>query len=88
MNFTMLAKLSSDAAAAATGTAARVVSFGQTSGIPFRIQGTTSNPSFSPDMGRAMKNVANEAKETLAKPENVKKAADLIGGLFGRKKQE
>jgi AsmA protein len=88
MNFTMLAKLSSGALANATGTAARVVSFGQTSGIPFRIQGTTSNPSFSPDMGRAMKSVADEVKETATKPENIKKAADLIGGLFGRKKQE
>ena len=88
MNFTMLAKLSSGTMAAATGTMARVVSFGQTSGIPFRIQGTTSNPSFAPDMGRAMKSVGNEIKDTATKPENIKKAADLIGGLFGRKKQE
>jgi AsmA protein len=88
MNFTMLAKLSSGALAAPTGTMARVVSFGQTNGIPFRIQGTTSNPSFAPDMGRAMQSVGNELKETATKPENIKKAADLIGGLFGRKKQE
>jgi AsmA protein len=88
MNFTMLAKLSSGATGAATGTMARVVSFGQTTGIPFRIQGTTSSPSFAPDMGRAMKSVGSELKETATKPENVQKAADFIGGLFGKKKQE
>lgn len=88
MNFVMLAKLSSGALATATGTMARAVSFGQTNGIPFRIQGTTSNPSFAPDMGRTAKAVANELKDTATKPENVQKAADFIGGLFGRKKQE
>jgi AsmA protein len=88
MNFVMLAKLSSGAPATTTGTMSRAVSFGQTNGIPFRIQGTTSNPSFAPDMGRTAKAVANELKETATKPENVQKAADFIGGLFGRKKQE
>jgi AsmA protein len=88
MDFVMLAKLSGGSAGAAGGTMARAVAFGQTSGIPFRIQGTTSNPSFAPDMGRAAKNVANELKETATKPENLQKAADVIGGLFGRKKQE
>jgi len=88
MDFVMLAKLSSGALATSTGTMARAVSFGQTSGIPFRIRGTTSSPAFAPDMGRAVKSVANELKETATKPENVQKAADFIGGLFGRKKQE
>jgi len=87
MDFTMLAKLSSTAMASATGTVAQAVSFGQRSGIPFRIQGTTSSPSFAPDMGRAAKNAANDLKEAAKKPENLEKAADLIGGLFGRKKQ-
>jgi AsmA protein len=88
MNFTMLAKLSSGAMGTATGAVARAVSFGQTSGVPFLIQGTTSNPSFSPDIGRAVKNVANDVKDTVTKPENLQKAADLVGGLFGRKKQQ
>jgi AsmA protein len=88
MNFIMLAKLSSGAMGAATGAVARAVSFGQASGVPFRIQGTTSNPSFSPDMGRAVKNVASDVKDTVTKPENLQKAADIVGGLFGRKKQE
>jgi AsmA protein len=88
MNFTMLAKLRSGALGTATGAVARAVSFGQTSGVPFRIEGTTSNPAFSPDMGRAVKGVANDVKDAVTKPENLQKAADLVGGLFGRKKQE
>ena len=88
MNFAMLARLSSGALSTATGTVARAVSFGQTSGVPFRIEGTTSNPSFSADMGRAVKSVANDVKDAVTKPENLQKAADLVGGLFGRKKQE
>src|SRR5262249_39602504 len=88
MNFAMLARLSSGALSTATGTGARAGSFGQPSGVPFRIEGTTSNPSFSPDMGRAVKSVANDVKDAVTKPENLQKAADLVGGLFGRKKQE
>jgi AsmA protein len=88
MDFRMLAKLASTALAQATGATARAVAFGQTSGIPFKIYGTTSNPQFGADMGRAVKSVANEIKQEATKPENLQKAADFIGGLFGKKKQE
>ena len=57
-------------------------------GIPFRIQGTTKNPSFSPDMGRVVKNAGESLKEAAKNPDNIKKAADAISGFFGRKKQE
>jgi len=57
-------------------------------GIPFRIQGTTKNPSFSPDMGRVVKNATDSLKEAAKNPDNIKKAADALSGLFGRKKQE
>ena len=57
-------------------------------GIPFRIQGTTKNPSFSPDMGRVVKSATDSLKEAAKNPDNIKKAADAISGLFGRKKQE
>lgn len=57
-------------------------------GIPFKIQGTTKNPSFSPDMGRVVKNAGESLKEAAKNPDNIKKAADAISGLFGRKKQE
>lgn len=87
MEFKMLAKLKSGAAGVATGSMARVVSLGQTSGIPFKIQGTTSNPVFVPDVGGAVKNVGNQVKDVVKSPENAKKAAETIGGFFGRKKQ-
>jgi AsmA protein len=57
-------------------------------GIPFRIQGTTKNPSFSPDMGRVVKNAGESLKEAAKNPDNIRKAADAISGLFGRKKTE
>jgi AsmA protein len=57
-------------------------------GIPFKIQGTTKNPSFSPDMGRVVKNATDSLKEAAKNPDNIKKAADALSGLFGRKKQE
>ena len=57
-------------------------------GVPFKIQGTTKNPSFSPDMGRVVKNATESLKEAAKNPDNIKKAADAISGLFGRKKQE
>jgi len=57
-------------------------------GIPFKVQGTTKNPSFTPDMGRVVKNATESLKEAAKNPDNIKKAADAISGLFGRKKQE
>jgi len=76
--FKMLAKLSS--ANAVTGSVARVASLGQpANGIPFHIGGTTSNPTFSPDVTGTVTNV-------LKSPETATKAADLIGGLFKKKK--
>jgi AsmA protein len=57
-------------------------------GIPFKVQGTTKNPTFSPDMGRVVKNATESLKEAAKNPDNIKKAADAISGLFGRKKQE
>ena len=73
MDFAMLVKLS-----ASSGTAESVVraaSLGQrSSGVPFRIQGTTSNPVFVPDVSRAV-------KTALTSEETQKKAADVIGKL-------
>jgi AsmA protein len=78
MDFTMLAKLAGSGAV--TGELSRLASFGQqANGIPFRIQGTTSNPVFVPDVRRAAGNV-------LKSEETRKKATDLLGDLFRRKK--
>ncbi|HUK34045.1 MAG TPA: AsmA family protein [Vicinamibacterales bacterium] len=55
-------------------------------GIPFKIQGTTKNPSFSPDMGRVVKNATESLENAAKNPDNIKKAADALSGLFGKKK--
>lgn len=76
--FVMLAKPASTRGAA--GSVARVASLGQpANGIPFRIEGTTASPVFVPDVSRAVTNV-------LKSDETRKKATDVLGGLFRKKK--
>ena len=78
MDFTMLARLEGSGPIA--GQVSRFASFGQAAnGIPFRIQGTTSNPVFVPDARRAATNV-------LKSEETKKKATELLSGLFRKKK--
>jgi AsmA protein len=78
MDFAMLVRL--NAATGATASVARVASLGQPSnGVPFKIQGTTSNPQFVPDVSRAV-------KSALTSEETQKKAADVLGGLFKKKR--
>jgi AsmA protein len=84
LNFAMLAKLREQARA--SGTVGRIVSFAQTSGVPFKIQGSTSSPSFMPDVGRAAKDAVGGLKDAAQNPDNLKKAADALSDLFGRKK--
>jgi AsmA protein len=78
MNFAMLAKPKEGLIAAPSGGLGQVVAYGQKSGVPFRIQGTTKNPSFVPDVGRAVRDVVKD-------PESLKKAADAIADLFRKK---
>ena len=82
LNFGMVAKLREGAIAAPAAGLARVVSYGQTSGVPFRIQGTTKNPVFVPDVGRA---VTDSLKDAAKNPDNLKKATDALSDLFRRK---
>ena len=89
MNFPMLAKLREGVIATpiSNSTVTKVLSYSQTSGVPFRIQGTTKNPVFVPDVGRAVQSATDSLKEAAKNPDNLKKAADAIGSLF-RKKTE
>jgi len=48
LDFKMLAKL------AGSGSVSQISRFASASGIPFRVQGTTANPVFVPDVGRAV----------------------------------
>ena len=77
LDFRMLAKL----LGAAASQISRVTSLGQpANGIPFRVQGTSANPIFVPDVGRAVSDLAKD-------PETAKKAITALGGLFGGKKR-
>ena len=48
--------------------------------IPFLVQGTTTNPTFRPDVSRTVASL-------LRNPESAKAAVAAIGGLFNRKTQ-
>jgi AsmA protein len=78
LDFAMRAKL---ADSRFVGEVSRIFSLRQpAAGIPFRITGTTANPVFVPDVGRA-------AGDLVASPNTAQKAVDALGGLFGVKKR-
>ena len=59
-------------------------------GIPFKVQGTTSNPEIVPDVAGLAGSYANGLKNG-AIPSNSKdlgQAVDKLGGLLGRKKSQ
>jgi AsmA protein len=81
LNCKMSAKL-----AGAMGAMTSVMSMGNknSTGIPFTITGTTSNPIFLPDVAGM---AGNMTKGAVAAPEGAAKAATgALGGLFGKKK--
>ena len=86
MDFKMLAKLSDSAGAAAQGGVARAVSFAQKAGIPFRVGGTTSNPTFAPDLGSVGSNVKSSLADAAKNPDTLERAKSALGSLFNRKK--
>jgi AsmA protein len=77
LNFAMRAKL---AGSSVLSEVSRVVSLAEPgNGIPFRISGTTTNPVFVPDVGRAV-------GDLVASPDAAGKAAAALGGLFSGKR--
>jgi AsmA protein len=93
LDFKMLAHLGGQSNSSPQAGLAKVASSG---GIPFRIQGTTSNPQFIPDVagivggltGGVTNGLTNGAKSAI--PTNTKdlgEAAGKLGGLFGNKKK-
>jgi len=52
---------------------------GSVRGVPFKIQGTMTNPVFVPDVGGAVTSM-------LKSPDSAVSAAKKLGGLFGKKK--
>jgi AsmA protein len=85
MDFRMLAKLKGGRTPAVTGVSA-VVAFSQRDGIPFRIGGTTSNPTFAPDLGAVSSNVKSGLADAVKNPDTLEKASKALGNLFNRKK--
>jgi len=83
-------KMSANLPGVAGAMTSALTSFGnstksQGGGIPFKIEGTTSNPIFLPDVAGM---AGNFGKGAVKAPENVVGAATgVIGGLFGKKKK-
>jgi AsmA protein len=95
LDFKMLAHLGAQSTSSPQAGLAKVASSG---GIPFKIQGTTANPQFIPDvagivgglaggLGNGITNngLANGAKTAI--PTNTKDLGQALGGLFGNKKK-
>jgi AsmA protein len=85
LDYKMVAKLSNTASP--LGGIAKLASAGSSSGgVPFKIQGTTSNPSFIPDLAGM---TGGLAKGIASAPTQIPGAQNLggaLGGLFGKKK--
>ncbi len=75
LNYKMNAKLASGGM---LGEVSQFASFGQKKGtVPFRIEGTTSNPIFIPDVAGAMGGTLTAPAEGVG---------GILGGIFGKKK--
>lgn len=89
LNYQMVAKLSNSASP--LGGIAKIASAGSSSGgIPFKIGGTTSNPSFTPDLAGLTSGIT---KGITSVPSQIPGTGNLggniggaLGGLFGKKK--
>jgi AsmA protein len=85
LDFKMIAHLGSQ-----SGSAQPLAKAAAGGGIPFKVEGTTSNPQIIPDVGGIVGGYANGLKNG-AIPSNSKdvgQAVDKLGGLLGRKKSQ
>jgi AsmA protein len=65
------------------------ISGGQNGAIPFKVQGTSSQPQFVPDVGAITGNLAKGAAagQIPTTPQDLQNLGTKLGGLFGKKKQ-
>jgi AsmA protein len=85
LDYKMVAKLSNTASP--LGGIAKLASAGSsTGGIPFKIQGTTSNPSFIPDLAGMTSGLTKGLATAPTQLPGVQNLGGAIGGLFGKKK--
>lgn len=85
LDFKMIARLGRQ-----SGSAQPLAKAAGGGGIPFKVEGTTSNPQIVPDVGGIVGSYANGLKNG-AIPSNSKdlgQAVDKLGGLLGRKKSQ
>jgi hypothetical protein len=59
---------------------------GSSNGIPFMIQGTTSNPQVIPDVGGMATSAIKGGVVPGSKGSTASAATGLVGGLLGKKK--
>jgi hypothetical protein len=85
LNFKMLADLKGGM----VGELTKVAAMGGKEGIPFSIEGTTSNPHFIPDVRGAAGGIAQGVLGQVISGKNGAKEspADAVMGLFGKKKK-
>ena len=85
LDFKMVARLTNSASP--LGGIAKLASAGSgQNGIPFKIQGTTSNPSFIPDMSGIAGGLAKGLISTPNQVPGVQNLGGALGGLFGKSK--
>lgn len=85
LDYKMVAKMSNSASP--LGGIAKLASAGSsTGGIPFKIQGTTSNPSFIPDLAGMTSGLTKGLATAPTQIPGVQNLGGAIGGLFGKKK--
>jgi AsmA protein len=85
LDYKMVAKLSNSASP--LGGIAKIASAGSsTGGVPFKIQGTTSNPSFIPDLAGMTSGLTKGLATTPTQIPGAQSLGGAVGGLFGKKK--
>jgi AsmA protein len=85
LDYKMVAKLSSSASP--LGGLAKLASAGSSSGgVPFKIGGTTSNPSFTPDLAGMTSGITKGLVSAPSQVPGVQNLGGALGGLFGKKK--
>ena len=84
--FKMVANLSGGAVSGVTQLAG-LGGGGKGASVPFTISGTTSNPTFTPDVGGILSNqLGNQLKNAIPSGQSGSPLEGL-GGLFGKKKK-
>jgi len=88
LNYKMNAALSGGGAVGGLTQMAGIGGGGKGASLPFSIQGTTSNPTFIPDVqGMVGSQLQNQLKSRIPGANNPNSPVDALTGLFGKKKK-